>query len=266
MIRFAGPQDTAAVRRLWEVCFPDEGGFNDYFFAHHFDPTVTLLSCEGDALCAMVQMLPYRLETDGRKAEITYIYGACTDPAYRRQGHMARLLEHSFALDREAGRAASALIPAEKWLFDFYRPFGYQPFFHVARRELVRQGSGEVPRRLTAADVPQLMALYEAQTISCHIARDAAYWRGQLAMFDALGRGAYGWFTGETLTACAFCWADSAQEALGLTEAQGQGLLHALGRETLAVTTCGREHALGCIKWHEEGPHAPFGYMNLMFN
>ena len=56
------------------------------------------------------------------------------------------------------------------------------------------------------------------------------------------------------------------REALGLTEAQGQGLLHALGRETLAVTTCGREHALGCIKWHEEGPHAPFGYMNLMFN
>ena len=63
MIRFAGPQDTAAVRRLWEVCFPDEGGFNDYFFAHHFDPSVTLLSCEGDALCAMVQMLPCLLYT-----------------------------------------------------------------------------------------------------------------------------------------------------------------------------------------------------------
>ena len=86
MIRFAGPQDAAAIRRLWEVCFPDEGGFNDYFFAHHFDITKTLLSVEGGELCAMVQMLPYRLMLDGREAEITYIYGACTDPAHRRKG------------------------------------------------------------------------------------------------------------------------------------------------------------------------------------
>ena len=42
---------------------------------------------------------------DGRAESglITYIYGACTDPAHRRKGHMARLLEHSFALDRAAG-------------------------------------------------------------------------------------------------------------------------------------------------------------------
>ena len=129
MIRVAGPADTGCIRALWEVCFPDEGGFNDWFFAHHFDPARTLLSCEGDMLCAMVQMLPYQLTENGRQAEITYIYGACTDPAHRRQGHMARLLEQSFALDRQAGRAASALIPAEAWLFDFYRPFGYEPFF-----------------------------------------------------------------------------------------------------------------------------------------
>ena len=68
MIRFAGPQDTADIRQLWEVCFPDEGGFNDYFFAHHFDLSNTLLSIEAGALCAMVQMLPYRLMMDGREA------------------------------------------------------------------------------------------------------------------------------------------------------------------------------------------------------
>ena len=50
MIRFAGPADTDRIRALWEVCFPDEGGFNDWFFAHYFDPARTLLSCEGDML------------------------------------------------------------------------------------------------------------------------------------------------------------------------------------------------------------------------
>ena len=151
MIRFAGPRDTAAIRALWEACFPDEGGFNDYFFAHHFALSNTLLSVEEGALCAMVQMLPYRLVTGGGEVEITYIYGACTDPAHRRQGHMARLLARSFALDRQAGRAASALIPAEPWLFGFYEPFGYAPFFHVDRREICRQGSGVLPRRRSRA-------------------------------------------------------------------------------------------------------------------
>lgn len=265
MIRFAGPQDAAAIRRLWEVCFPDEGGFNDYFFAHHFDITKTLLSVEGGELCAMVQMLPYRLMLDGREAEITYIYGACTDPAHRRKGHMARLLEHSFALDRGAGRAASALIPAEKWLFDFYKPFDYEPFFYIEKQEITREGSGILPRRLTQDDIPQLTALYEAHTAPCRIVRDTAYWQAQLTMFDALGCGAYGWFEGGNLTAYAFCWEDNAQEALGMTPAQAQGLMDALGRGSLAVVTAGQGTALGCIKWHE-GHTAPFGYMNLMFN
>ena len=118
----------------------------------------------------------------------------------------------------------------------FTGPSAIEPFFHVERRELRGRGAAIAPRRLTRADIPQLAALYDALTPACRIARDEAYWRGQLALFDALGAGAYGWFAGETLTAYAFCWADNAQEALGLTEAQEQGLLQALGRDTLAVT------------------------------
>lgn len=265
MIRFAGPQDAAAILRLWEVCFPDEGGFNDYFFDHHFDWSNTLLSVEGDALCAMVQMLPYRLVAEGKTCEITYIYGACTDPAHRRKGHMARLLEHSFALDRAAGRAASALIPAEAWLFDFYKPFGYQPFFYIEKQEITREGKGVPPRRLTQADIPQMAALYDAHAGACRIARDRAYWQAQINLFDALAKGAYGWFDGERLTAYAFCWEDNAQEALGMSPEQAQGLLHALGRDNLTVVSAGHGTALGCIKWHE-GHEVPFGYMNLMYN
>lgn len=43
---------------LWETCFPDEGGFNDYFFAHFYKEKYTLLYLEGETLVAMVQMLP----------------------------------------------------------------------------------------------------------------------------------------------------------------------------------------------------------------
>ncbi|MDO5142749.1 MAG: GNAT family N-acetyltransferase [Eubacteriales bacterium] len=265
MIRPAAPQDAAAIRALWETCFPDEGGFNDHFFAHRFALSDTLLSVEGETLCAMVQMLPYRLRVAGQMRPITYIYGACTDPAHRRRGHMARLLERSFALDRQAGRVASALIPAEPWLFDFYRPFGYQPFFYLDRRTIARTGQGSLPRRLTKSDIPQLAALYDRRTPDCRIVREQADWQAQLDLFDALAKGAYGWFEDGQLTAYAFCWADNAQEALGLTPAQEQGLLDVLGRDELTVLTAGQSTALGCIKWHE-GHDAPFGYMDLMYN
>ena len=46
MIRRAQPQDVPRIRQLWETCFPDEGGFNDYFFAHFFDCGTVLLSEE----------------------------------------------------------------------------------------------------------------------------------------------------------------------------------------------------------------------------
>ena len=266
MIRFACAADIPAVRALWEQCFPDEGGFNPYFFSQFFDVRRTLVLTEGDTLCAMVQMLPYRLESAAGEREATYIYGACTHPAHRRKGYMARLLEHSFALDRAAGRAASMLIPAEEWLFDFYRPFGYAPFFRVSRREIVRAAAGDAPRRLSAADIPQMAALYARLAPACRVARDAAYWEGQLALFDALGAGAFGWFAENgALAAYAFCWADNAQEALGMTPAREQGLLAALGADKLVYTTYGQEHALGCIKWYADGQES-CGYMNLMLN
>ena len=229
MMRFAGESDFPAVRALWETCFPDEGGFNDYYFTRLYRAEHTLLCMQDDTLAAMVQMLPYRMTVGGVSRTVTYIYGACTAPEHRRRGHMARLLEWSFALDRQAGRAASVLIPAEKWLFDFYRPFGYEPFFSVGRREAVRTaGEREAPRRLTSADVPALAALYDKLVPKCRIERDKAYWNAQLALFDTLGAGVYGWFKDETLTGYAFCWEDNAQELLGVYSEGGMQALSAL--------------------------------------
>lgn len=265
MIRFANDTDIPTVRRLWESCFPDEGGFNAYFFRKLYVPSRTLLSTEGGTLCAMVQMLPCSLRTPGGVVTATYIYGACTAPESRRKGHMSRLLEESFQLDRLEGRAASVLIPAEPWLFDFYRPFGYEPFFYSSRRQLCRTERGVLPRRLTAADIPRLRARYEALDTSCLPQRLDAYWAAQMNMFDTLGRGVYGWFDGDTLTAYAFCWADTAQEAIGLTPPQEQGLLQILERDTLVYTTFGRDVPVGCCKWYQNRP-ADVGYMNLMWN
>ena len=134
MIRFAEERDTSAVRALFDQCFPDESGFNAYFFDRLYRPEQTLLYEQGNTLCAMVQMLPYQLFIGGTEGTATYIYGACTHPEHRRKHFMAQLLEASFEEDRRRGRCASLLIPQEEWLFQFYRPFGYIPVFGLERK------------------------------------------------------------------------------------------------------------------------------------
>ena len=89
---------------------------------------------------------------------------------------MVRLLKRSFELDREAGRIASVLIPAEKWLFDFLQTVRLRavlPYFLPG--DYLHGREREAPRRLTSADVPALAALYDKLVPKCRIERDTAY-------------------------------------------------------------------------------------------
>lgn len=93
---------------------------------------------------------------------------------------------------------------------------------------------------------------------------DIAYWNAQLALFDTLGAGVYGWFKDGTLTGYAFCWEDNAQER----SAQMTRSCRAAGRTAAQYARrdgIGSEIALGVCKWHEKADETA-GYMNLMLN
>lgn len=278
MIRFACPQDMPDIIRLWDQCFPDEGGFNPYFFENLFAPACTLLLLEEGRLCAMTQMLPYRLRTPLGNEEVTYIYGACTALEMRKRGYMAQLLQHSFTLDRQAGRAASILIPQEEWLFGFYRKFGYQPAFFVTEecyttpKETTHTSAAL--QTLSSSDVLALQHFYEVQSrnIACAILRDTDQWKQQLKMFSTLGAGAYALKDSE-IRAYAFVWKTDeglwAQEMFSdgseSEEALCAALCHRLNTPSLRVTKSGLSRALGCAKFYDNRP-ALQGYINLMFN
>ena len=239
MIRFAAQADLPAIRELWEQCFPDDTGFNPYYFRHHFSLEHTLLYLVNSTVAAMVQMLPYTLQLgQDLSAAATYIYGACTHPGYRRQHLMSQLLTESFALDRAQGRAASMLIPQEDWLFDFYRPFGYQPLFSVhADCATVKPQLSSRLRPLTAQDLAACQALYRAQTVSYDFTEHDGVW---------------------------------AQELVCADPTQVRPFLSALAAEKrcTAVRWSGPgspETPLGCILFYDKQPFS-HGYMNLMFN
>ena len=273
MIRFADNADTEAVRMVWEQCFPGDEAFTDWYFAHQYDSGNTLLDVENGTLCAMLQMLPYQLH-DGRGIRpVTYIYGAATAPAYRRQHRMERLFHYSYELDKQAGRAATILIPQEAWLFDFYaKPaFGFTAAFSVhsdiIRRE--EQAAFSSIRRLTAADIPAMQEIYAPQGVD--LARSWKNWRDQIELFDTLGLGVYGMEQDGMLTDYAFVWQDGAhklwaQECFGNhVSALAQGLLHMHGCDVIRLTSAGNTEKLGCIHYHDDTP-VQQGYFNLLFN
>ena len=65
----------------------------------------------------------------------------------------------------------------------------------------------------------------------CLLYTSPSCWAGQIALFDALGKGVYGWREAGKLAAYAFCWEDTAQEAFGMTPEREQGLLEVLRKD-----------------------------------
>ena len=273
MIRFAASSDTPAVIALWNRCFGDDPSFTDWFFRNRYRPEDTLLLLEEDTLCAMVQMLPYDLQTDGNRISVTYIYGACTAPEHRRKGLMAQLLAESFRIDRQNGRGASVLIPAEPWLFDFYKKYGYETAFSVSNQQVSCDPEasevGEV-FELTDADCEALDRLYRNHAGASYLCRTAEDWKQQIQMFRDLGGMPLGWrFAGE-LRGYAFVWNNDdglwAQELMtGNRETMSQMILRYFHAGSIKTTFPGIEQRLGCIRYHDKSPVHP-GYFNLLFN
>lgn len=277
MIRFATPSDLAEIRALWDICFPDESGFNPYYFSELFCVDNTLLYLEHGRLAAMVQMLPYQLRQGAQTSAVTYIYGACTHPDFRRCHLMSKLLAASFDLDRQQGRAASILIPQEEWLFDFYAPFGYVPAFFAQTKTIQVSPQAHCGlRALCADDLAACDALYTAQTVNydMSVTRTPAQWQQQLHLFQALGLGAFAWAPDGIFQGYAFVWQEPdglwAQELLCRESEQAEPFCRALAAHadcnTLRLTAPGEnEKPLGCIKYYQSQPSL-HGYMNLMFN
>lgn len=272
MIRFAQASDQQAVIELWKRCFPGDDDFRDWFFGQIYDPAMTLLDEEQDNLCAMVQMLPYQLRDARGIRPVTYIYGACTAPEYRRQHRMDRLLQYSFELDRKQGRVASILIPQEEWLFGFYDQFGYQTAFYVDTTVTYRQ---EVRifhniRRLHLTDISAMKERYEAAD-GVRLIRSDTDWAHQVKLFDQLGAGVYGLEQDGHLKSYAFVWHDGAeqlwaQECCGTDIAVlAQGILQACNCQRIRMTSSEQVQKLGCIRYHDDTPVEP-GYFNLLFN
>lgn len=124
------------VKALWKLCFDDSEKFVEMYFRMRYTDNANLAVLNDGKVVSALQMLPYPMTFCGTTVQTSYISGACTHPGFRNRGSMRLLLSQSFARMLHGGVLFSTLIPAEPWLFDYYRRMGYATVFRYATEEV----------------------------------------------------------------------------------------------------------------------------------
>jgi predicted acetyltransferase len=119
------PGDKQELADLWQDVFQDSKEFTELFFSRVFKPEHTLVVKRDNRIISALQMVPCEIKIADRILPSAYVCGVCTLPPERGKGIMNRLMAEAMNVMRRKEYVLSILIPAEPWLFDFYKKFGY---------------------------------------------------------------------------------------------------------------------------------------------
>lgn len=259
MIKLADKNDANAIRELWNIAFGEDRAFNDYFFDNIFKCENTLIMCENNKLISMAQMLPFNIKNIG---DVTYIYGAATNPLERGKGYMKTLLEKSFEIDKKLGRCASILIPASESLFCYYSKIGYKTGFYADIQKYIMTDNIAFDfREADYGDINAMQNLYRGD-----VTRDYDYFKKQMDMFKSLGANVFVLCDGNVV-AYAFVWDDIVEIMCSKEVYKPIFINHIMkyyDRDSIKATSIGNK-PFGMIKYHIDGGKYNM-YMNLMYN
>ncbi|MDD4516453.1 GNAT family N-acetyltransferase [Massilibacteroides sp.] len=121
------------TEELWRVCFGDTEEFIRLFFDNVYQNDSTLVIEKQGRIVAALQLLPYTMLLEDKEVPISYICGVSTLPAERGKGMMRQLMGMADNELKRRNIPLATLIPAEPWLFDIYRKYGYQEAFFYQR-------------------------------------------------------------------------------------------------------------------------------------
>lgn len=113
------------TRELWKQAFNDSEKFMDLYFNRVYQPKYNITCQINRHVVAALQTLPYTLLYHGSEVKTAYISGVSTHPDFRQQGVADNLMRqaHFDLFYKEV--VFATLIPAEKWLYEWYGRCGY---------------------------------------------------------------------------------------------------------------------------------------------
>ena len=160
-------------------------GFFERYFSHDpsFRDDLCFVAADAGRLVSTLQVFRKTVRLDGALLSVGCVGNVYTDPAYRKAGLAAALLERAIAAMSAHGFEVSLLF-AE--LVDFYGRLGWQ----CVRRYLsyIEPGTPAPAERAAESftadrDLDDVMAVYAAYSdpVAGATVRDRTYWTGQLA-------------------------------------------------------------------------------------
>ena len=125
-------KDIRAIAGLWQAAFHDSEE-EIRFFAENVQDAVCLAYCIEDKPVSLL----YLVDCEYNGVSGGYVYAACTDAAFRKQGIMAQLLAYC-----RTQKPYICLLPANEQLVEYYKKQGFTKV--VNTNEIVFSQSPEI--------------------------------------------------------------------------------------------------------------------------
>ena len=126
MIKKATAEQTAEIKDIFRICFPNEDTrYLDYFFKNVYEPENCYVNISGGKIVSTLIRNPHALMFNGRVLQASMIMGVATLPEYRRSGYMQQLMD--VVLDACEHSELLTLIQSESPVI--YEPFGFRTIY-----------------------------------------------------------------------------------------------------------------------------------------
>ncbi len=145
MIRYLKQEEKSESRALWEKVFSEDSqSFLDYYYSDRVRKNKILTAWKEEQLTAMLHRNPYEVVVKDRIWKVDYIAGVATDPGFRHQGYMSRLLGRCFSDMYMERMGFCFLVPVNPVI---YHPFDFTYICDLPGRGLNEKGSFRLSRR-----------------------------------------------------------------------------------------------------------------------
>lgn len=130
-IRKLKQEEHIRTRKLWEAIFTeDTPDFLNYYYSVKTKENEIYVIEDKGQIVSMIHLNPYQVRMGASIYQTHYIVAVATDAAYRRQGLMARLLNHVMQVMTDRGEPFTFLMPAAEAI---YKPFGFRYIYEQER-------------------------------------------------------------------------------------------------------------------------------------
>ena len=129
-VRKLAKEEHIRTRDLWEKVFAEDTSvFLDYYYkVKTAENEIYVIEDEGQ-IVSMIHLNPFQMRIGERLYDTHYIVAVATDPKYRKQGLMRKLLNHALQVMEKHGEPFTFLMPAAE---EIYKPFGFSFVYEQA--------------------------------------------------------------------------------------------------------------------------------------